>query len=76
MTDHPKGARVAALVGPYSSGKTTLFEDILFAADAIPRRGSVKDGTSLGDSSPEARARTMSTDLNIAAFEYLGEIGP
>ncbi|MCW8842063.1 MAG: elongation factor G, partial [Rhodobacteraceae bacterium] len=28
---------------------------------------------SLGDSSPEARARTMSTDLNIAAFEYLGE---
>ncbi|MDV4145357.1 elongation factor G [Shimia sp. FJ5] len=73
MTDQSNGARVAALVGPYSSGKTTLFEDILFSAGAIPRRGSVKDGTSLGDSGAEARARTMSTDLNIASFDYLGD---
>ena len=73
MTDQTKGARVAALVGPYSSGKTTLLEDILFAAGAIPRRGTVKDGSSLGDSSAEARARTMSTDLNIASFDYLGD---
>ncbi|MDA5093093.1 elongation factor G [Aliiroseovarius sp. KMU-50] len=67
------GARVAALVGPYSSGKTTLFEDILFAAEAIPRRGTVKDGSTLGDASPEARARNMSTELNIASFDYLDE---
>ncbi len=73
MTDQSQGARVAALVGPYSSGKTTLFENILFTAGAISRRGAVKDGTSLGDGSPEARARTMSTDLNIAAFDYLGD---
>lgn len=73
MTDTGNGARVAALVGPYSSGKTTLLEDILFTAGAIPRRGTVKDGTSLGDSAPEARARTMSTDLNIASFDYLGD---
>ncbi|WP_424943743.1 elongation factor G [Aliiroseovarius crassostreae] len=67
------GARVAALVGPYSSGKTTLMEDILFAAGAIPRRGTVKDGTTLGDASPEARARDMSTEVNVATFDYLGE---
>lgn len=73
MTAKTPGARVAALVGPYSCGKTTLFEDILFSAGAIPRRGSVKDGTSIGDTSAEARARTMSTELNVASFEYLGD---
>lgn len=73
MTAKNPGARVATIVGSYSSGKTTLFEDILFAAEAIPRRGSVKDGTTTGDTSPEARARNMSTELNIASFNYLGE---
>ncbi|WP_299354264.1 elongation factor G [uncultured Shimia sp.] len=73
MSETNPGARVAALVGPYSSGKTTLFEDILFAASAIPRRGSVKDGTSLGDAAPEARARNMTTEMNIASFDYLGD---
>lgn len=73
MTETNPGARVAALVGPYSSGKTTLFEDILFAAEAIPRRGSIKDGTTIGDASPEARARSMSTEMNIASFDYLGD---
>ncbi|MEQ9695598.1 elongation factor G [Shimia sp. SDUM112013] len=73
MTQQSQGAKVAALVGPYSTGKTTLFEDILFAAGAIPRRGSVKDGTSAGDTGPEARARNMSTEMNIASFDYLGD---
>ncbi|WP_372884574.1 elongation factor G [Shimia sp.] len=73
MTTENSRARVAALVGPYSSGKTTLFEDILFAAGAIPRRGSVKDGTTTGDASPEARARSMSTEINVASFDYLGD---
>lgn len=73
MTTETSRARVAALVGPYSSGKTTLFEDILFAAGAIARRGSVKDGTTAGDASPEARARSMSTEINVASFDYLGD---
>ena len=34
--------RVAAIVGPYMSGKTTLLESLLFAANAIPRKGTVK----------------------------------
>ncbi len=65
--------RVAALVGPYTAGKTTLFEALLFATGAIPRKGSVAAGTTLGDSQPEARARQMTIEPNIASFSYLGE---
>lgn len=73
MTDTTAGARCAALVGPYTSGKTTLFEEILFACGAIDRRGSVKEGTTTGDTAPEARARGMSTEMSVAGAEYLGE---
>ncbi len=65
--------RCAVLVGPYTSGKTTLMEAMLFAAGAIGRKGSVTEGNSVGDGSPEARARTMSVEPNIAHCEYLGE---
>ncbi len=69
-SDH---ARCAALVGPYLSGKTTLLESFLVAAGAVSRRGSVRDGTSVGDSSDEARARSMSTELTPARMTYLGD---
>jgi len=67
------GTRCVALVGPYLSGKTTLMEALLFATGAIPRKGSVKDGNSVGDSSPEARARQMSTEVSIGYTEFLGD---
>ncbi|KAA0597764.1 elongation factor G [Azospirillum lipoferum] len=66
-------ARCAALVGPYLAGKTTLLESLLFAAGAVTRKGSVRDGNAVGDTSPEAKARSMSTELNVASFDYLGE---
>ena len=69
----PAGPRCVALVGPYLSGKTTLLESLLSACEAIPRRGSVREGTSVGDSSPEARARHMSVELSVAHATYLGE---
>ena len=56
-----RGPRCAALVGPYLSGKTSLMESMLHAAGAINRKGSVKEGNTVGDSSAEARARSMST---------------
>lgn len=65
--------RVAAIVGPRMSGKTTLLEALLHACDAIPRKGSVKDGSAVGDSSEEARARQMSTEINVYTAEYLGD---
>lgn len=67
------GTRCVALVGPYLSGKTTLLEGLLFATGAIPRKGSVKEGNTVGDSSPEARGRQMSTELSVAYTEYLGD---
>ncbi len=73
MTHPSAGPRCAALVGAHASGKTTLFEGVLFAAGAIERRGSVRDGNAVGDASPEARARAMSTEVSVASFEYLGE---
>ncbi len=66
-------ARCAALVGPYLSGKTTLLESLLFATGAINRKGNVRDANMVGDSAPEAKARRMSVEINLATAEYLGE---
>ncbi|MEQ8355885.1 MAG: elongation factor G [Kiloniellaceae bacterium] len=66
-------ARCAALVGPYTSGKTTLLEALLMQTGAIHRKGSVIEGTSVGDSVPEARDRQMTTEPNFAHCTYLDE---
>ncbi len=66
-------ARCAALVGPYTSGKTTLLEALLLQTGAIHRKGSVVEGNSVGDSAPEARARQMTTEPNFAHCSYLDE---
>ncbi|MDQ3246344.1 MAG: elongation factor G [Pseudomonadota bacterium] len=67
------GTRSIALVGPAGAGKTSLAEAMLFAAGAIDRLGSTGSGTTVGDSSPEARQRGGSTELNLLHFEYLGD---
>ena len=69
----PSAPRCAALVGPYLSGKTTLLESMLLRCGSVKRKGSVKDGNTVGDSAQEARDRQMSTELNVASAEYLGE---
>ncbi|MFM1816639.1 MAG: hypothetical protein RLZ98_3334, partial [Pseudomonadota bacterium] len=69
----PRSARAIALVGPYLSGKTTLLEAILTRTGRLSRQGSVSDGTTVGDSSPEARAHGMSVEINVADVEYLGD---
>ena len=68
-----KGTRVIALVGPAGAGKTSLAEAMLFAAGATDRLGSTANGSSIGDSSSEARQRGGSTELNLYNFEYLGD---
>jgi len=68
-----KAPRCVALVGPYLSGKTTLLESILHVTGAIPRKGTVKDGTSVGDGSAEARARQTSVEISTATTEFLGD---
>ncbi len=65
------GSRMTvAIVGPYLSGKTTLLESLLFVSGAISRKGSVKDGNTVGDSATEARDRQMSVEVSVASIEY------
>ena len=73
MPDRAAGTRTIALVGPGGAGKTSLAEALLFASGAITRQGSVADGTSVGDSSPEARARGGSTELNLMHLDYMDD---
>jgi elongation factor G len=69
----PAGPRCAAIVGPYLSGKTTLLESLLLVTGAIARRGTAKEGNTVGDSSPEARQRKMSVQVTPASTTFLGE---
>jgi elongation factor G len=69
----PSGPRCAALVGPYLSGKTTLLESLLLVTGAIQRRGTAKEGNTVGDSSPEARQRKMSVQVTPASTQFMGE---
>ena len=74
MTAKPASTpRCAALVGTYTSGKTTLMEALLYAAGAIGRQGTVAEGNTVGDASPEARQRQMSVELSVAQCDYLGD---
>src|SRR3569623_1488053 len=66
-------ARASALAGPAVTGKTTLMEALLYRAQAIHRQGSVQDHTAVGDSSPEAKARGQSIELNIASFNFMDD---
>lgn len=62
--------RNIAIVGPYSSGKTTLLESLLYVSGSISRRGSVRTGNTVGDATAEARARQMSTEITAASLTH------
>ncbi|MCK9543268.1 MAG: elongation factor G [Novosphingobium sp.] len=73
---NPSGNRVTravALVGPAGTGKTSLAEALLFASGATTRQGSTENGSTVGDASPEARARGGSTEMNLMHFDFLGD---
>ncbi len=55
------GPRAIALIGPYGSGKSTLFEALMAEAGAPLKR------------SGDARSRTMSTELRLGHCTYLGD---
>ncbi len=76
MSDAPNrvaGPRLIALVGPFASGKTTLLEAILARTGSISRQGSLRDGNTIGDASPEARAHQMSVEVNFAETSFMGD---
>lgn len=68
-----KGPKCIAIVGPFSSGKTTLLEALLARSGAIPRQNPVAAGNTVGDPSAEARAHLMSVEATIATTEFMGE---
>ena len=69
----PQGSRCIALVGPFQSGKTTLLEAILARTGAVQRQGTVDAGTTVGDSSKEARDHKMSVELTVASTTFMGD---
>jgi len=58
--------RNVAVVGLHHAGKTTLTEAILHHCGAIPRRGSVADGTTTTDFEPECIGHAQSTCVGFA----------
>ncbi len=62
------GIRNVAFVGPHHSGKTTLVEALLAHSHAVPRKGSVVDGTATTDHDAESQSHQMSVN---PAFAYL-----
>ncbi len=67
------GPRCFAIVGPFASGKTSLLEAILARTGAVEKPGVVANGNTVGDSSPEARAHSMSVELNVAETSFMDE---
>ena len=53
-----------------ASGKTTLAEQVLFRAGAIPRLGRVDDGTAHLDYEPEEQKQHRSLSLAVGTFEH------
>ncbi|HET9614494.1 MAG TPA: elongation factor G [Candidatus Limnocylindrales bacterium] len=66
----PAHLRSVVLAGHAGSGKTTLAEQLLFRAGAIPRMGRVDDGTAHLDYEPEEQKRKESLSLAVATFEH------
>jgi elongation factor G len=62
--------RSVVLAGHAGAGKTTLAEQLLFRAGAVPRLGKVDEGTAHLDHEPEEQKRRESLSLAVATFEH------
>ncbi|MFM7572805.1 MAG: elongation factor G [Snowella sp.] len=62
--------RNVAIAGPYGSGKTSLLESLLFVTGTTTRKGTIKDGNTVSDHSPEAKERQMSVEVSTASTVY------
>ncbi|MGS1093811.1 elongation factor G [Aquamicrobium terrae] len=67
------GPKCIAIVGPFSSGKTTLLEAILARTGAIARQNPTASGNTVSDHSPEAREHAMSVEANFATVDFMGD---
>jgi len=70
VATRPDRIRNVALVGPAGSGKTSLLESLLHAAAVLGRRGSVAEGTTVGDWDPVAIRQKRSVGMTVATFAW------
>lgn len=73
IAERSTGPKCVAIVGPFASGKTTLFEALLARTGAVKAQETVGSGNTVGDYSPESREHGMSVEASFATSDFMGE---
>src|SRR4051794_9855974 len=68
-----ENVRDIALVGHRAAGKTSLADALLFEAHAVPRMGSVDDGTSVSDTDDEEHKHHFTIDTHVLHADHDGK---